>query len=96
MDEIAIRVESLSKRYRLGQREPYKTLREALTRAAKAPFRRLRSTFQGTNGQQLNKDYIWALKDVTFEVKQGEVLGIIGRKGAVRRRSASPHRRAER
>jgi lipopolysaccharide transport system ATP-binding protein len=55
MTDLAIRVEDLSKRYRLGQREPYKTLREAMTRAATAPFRRLRSTFRGNNGQQSNR-----------------------------------------
>jgi lipopolysaccharide transport system ATP-binding protein len=82
MTDIAIRVESLSKRYRLGQREPYKTLRDALTRAVKAPYRRLRSSFQGTNGRQAAREYIWALKDVSFEVKGGEVVGIIGRNGA--------------
>ncbi len=82
MTDLAINGENRSKRYRLGQREPYKTLHEAMTRAATAPFRRLRSTLQGTNGQQLNKGYIWALKDISFEAKPGEVLGIIGRNGA--------------
>ncbi len=81
MTDLAILVESLSKRYRLGQHEPYKTLREALTRAAKAPFRHLRSTFQGAHGPRTNGKYIWALKDVSLEVKPGEVLGIIVRNG---------------
>jgi lipopolysaccharide transport system ATP-binding protein len=82
MTDLAIRVENLSKRYRLGQREPYKTLREAMARAATAPFRDLHSKFHGANGQRVNRDYIWALKDLSFEVKPGEVLGIIGRNGS--------------
>ncbi len=47
-----------------------------------APFRHLRSTLQGTNGQSADRGHIGALQDVSFEVKQGEVLGIIGRNGA--------------
>jgi lipopolysaccharide transport system ATP-binding protein len=79
MSDIAIRVENLSKRYRLGQREPYKALWDVLTNAMLAPFRLLRPT---TNTQNPMPNYIWALKDVSFEVKQGEVVGIIGRNGA--------------
>ena len=84
MDDIAIRIEGLSKRYRIGARqEPYKTLRDALTSAASAPFRVARSTFQRSNVQRANGPAaIWALKDVSFEIKRGEVVGIIGRNGA--------------
>jgi lipopolysaccharide transport system ATP-binding protein len=78
MDEIAIRVESLSKRYRLGQRERYKTLRDALARSFISTFRRFRST----SSHAKRDNTFWALKDVSFEVKHGEVLGIIGRNGA--------------
>src|SRR6185436_20045856 len=71
-----IKVENLSKQYRIGaHREPYGSLRESLARAAKAPFKRLR------NGQPKHNT-IWALKDVSFEVMPGEVVGIIGRNGA--------------
>jgi lipopolysaccharide transport system ATP-binding protein len=85
MSDIAIRAENLGKRYRLGQREPYKTLRDVVTNAFTAPFRRWRkqnlpvsqSTFR--DGKS---DYIWAVKDVSFEIKHGEVVGIIGRNGA--------------
>jgi lipopolysaccharide transport system ATP-binding protein len=72
MNDIAIRVDNLSKRYRIGQREPYKTLRGALTDLFKSPFQR----------RQSDPGFIWALKDVSFEVKPGEVVGIIGRNGA--------------
>jgi len=79
MSDIAIRVEKLSKRYRIGQREPYKALRDVLPQLITAPFRRLRRNPQSAIR---NPQFIWALKDVSFEVKRGEVVGIIGRNGA--------------
>jgi lipopolysaccharide transport system ATP-binding protein len=78
MTEIAIRAEHLGKLYRIGPRERYRTLRETLTDAMYAPLRRIRSAFQPLNGD----DTIWALKDVSFEIKRGEVVGVIGRNGA--------------
>jgi len=85
MSEIAIRVQGLSKRYRIGQREPYRALRDVLARGLTAPFRATASVFRrsGPKGNGIReKNYIWALKDVSFEVKRGEVVGIIGRNGA--------------
>src|SRR5215467_12110514 len=76
MRDIAIRVEGLSKRYRIGKRERYKTLRDTFTDAVAATVRRLRST---PNGQE---ESIWALKDVSFEIPRGSVVGVIGRNGA--------------
>jgi lipopolysaccharide transport system ATP-binding protein len=73
MSEIAIRVDNLSKRYRLGQRQRYKTVRDAIQGIFRAPFSRRSSDPAAT---------FWALKDVNFELKQGEVLGVIGRNGA--------------
>lgn len=82
MSDIAIRVEKLSKQYRIGGGlEEYKTLRETLTRSFTAPFRRL-STFAHGRAAVPSNQTIWALKDVSFEVKPGEILGIIGRNGA--------------
>jgi len=82
MDDIAIRVEDLSKLYRIGgKQERYKTLRDTLTDVAAAPFRRLSSVVRGQSSAVSNET-IWALKDVSFEVKRGEVVGIIGRNGA--------------
>ncbi|MEP6923025.1 MAG: ABC transporter ATP-binding protein, partial [Pyrinomonadaceae bacterium] len=72
-----IRVENLSKQYKIGaQQKPYSTLRESLTDAVRAPFKGFRN-----NGNS-EKTTFWALKDVSFEVNPGEVVGIIGRNGA--------------
>jgi lipopolysaccharide transport system ATP-binding protein len=87
MSDIAIKCEGLSKQYRIGERERYKALRDVITDAAIAPFRRLRSAVNGngsaTRDSKLEtRNLIWALDDVSFEVKRGEVVGIIGRNGA--------------
>jgi len=75
----AIKVENLSKQYRIGSPQArYETLRDNLANAFRAPLQRLRSTFQRSNDHNI----IWALKDVSFEVSLGEVVGIIGRNGA--------------
>jgi len=82
MTDIAVRVENLSKQYRIGGPQArYKTIRESLTEAVQAPFRRLVSVVRGQSSAVANET-IWALKDVSFEVKQGEAMGIIGRNGA--------------
>ncbi|MCX6676307.1 MAG: ABC transporter ATP-binding protein [Methanothrix sp.] len=77
MTKTAIRVEHLGKRYRIGQRESYKTFRDAITNIAAAPLRRLMQKSNSSNGDE----YFWALKDVSFEVEPGEIVGIIGRNG---------------
>src|SRR5271170_8508396 len=74
MSEIVIHVEGLGKRYRVGERERYLALRDVLTRAFTAPFRR--------GQERRTRDYLWALRDVSFDVGQGEVVGLIGRNGA--------------
>jgi lipopolysaccharide transport system ATP-binding protein len=83
MSETVIRVQNLSKQYRIGAREGYKTFRETLVDAVKAPLQGLGGLFT-RHSSLVTRDSqtIWALKDVSFEVKQGEVLGIIGRNGA--------------
>jgi lipopolysaccharide transport system ATP-binding protein len=85
MSDIAIRVENLGKRYSLGQRESYKTLRDVVAGTFTVPYRRWRKKEVRTTRSAIRdpeSEYLWALRDVSFEVKQGEVVGIIGRNGA--------------
>ncbi len=72
MNAPAIRVDGLGKRYRIGERVRYKSLRESLSNAVMRTFR----------GGHRTEETIWALKDVSFEVAPGEVVGVIGRNGA--------------
>lgn len=75
-----IRVENLGKRYRIGERAPYRTLRDALARAVTTPLRWSSSPTLSSARDEASQ--FWALKDVSFEVHRGEVIGIIGRNGA--------------
>jgi lipopolysaccharide transport system ATP-binding protein len=82
MSDVVIRVNNLSKRYNIGvARNRHDTLRDQLTEGLKSLFRR--NGQRPTSGPDADRsDSIWALKDVSFEVKRGEVVGIIGRNGA--------------
>jgi lipopolysaccharide transport system ATP-binding protein len=83
MNDIVIRVQHLSKLYRLGQHVISYSLREKATEMLSYPFRHLgRKSDDAQKNAFKNNDYIWALRDVSFEVKKGEVIGIIGRNGA--------------
>jgi lipopolysaccharide transport system ATP-binding protein len=85
MSDFAIRVEGLGKAYRLGAKaERSDTLVGAISNLALAPLRNLRrlqrlNTF---STERESDDILWALKDVSFEVKEGEVVGFVGRNGA--------------
>ena len=71
-DDIAIRVRGLGKKYQLGgPQEKYDTIRDAIVNSVKAPFKRFHHAPP--------VEEFWALKDVSFDVDRGEVLGIIRR-----------------
>ena len=87
-DDAIIRVEGLGKRYRLGAsrtNERYTALRDVIANSVSSSFRRFRNgrrskIEEGRSG--VRTEEFWAMRDVSFEVRQGEVLGIIGRNGA--------------
>jgi lipopolysaccharide transport system ATP-binding protein len=79
MSDAAIQSHELGKRYRIGERQPYLALRDILANAWKVPLRALNGN---GHASQQNSRYIWALKNSTFEVERGQVVGLIGRNGA--------------
>ncbi|HLJ15261.1 MAG TPA: polysaccharide ABC transporter ATP-binding protein [Bryobacteraceae bacterium] len=79
MKDIAISAEGLGKRYRIGALARQTTMGERLTHALKAPARWLGS--KNGNGAGGHRDF-WALRDVSLELRRGEVVGLIGRNGA--------------
>lgn len=96
MSGTVIQVEALGKRYRIGQGAQHTALRNLIGDALRAPLRLFRGSNQnsssqandgssggaGANANQRGSPFIWALKDISFEVKEGEVVGLIGRNGA--------------
>jgi lipopolysaccharide transport system ATP-binding protein len=83
MSDLAIRVEKLGKQYKIGvAQERYRTLRDALVDGASTPIRRLSPGKRHASPDSSSSGRIWALRDISFEVRKGQVLGVIGRNGA--------------
>ena len=87
MSDVVIRAEGLGKKYLIGHQAKSRALRRAARRRERARRKDLaRSARDMLHGRQLvagdESEEFWALKDVNFEIKRGEVVGIIGRNGA--------------
>ena len=84
MSALAIRADGIGKLYRLGRRNRYVTLRDVIAEAIAGPFARLAGRWRAEDGdpQAADPELLWALRDVSFEVRAGEVLGVVGRNGA--------------
>ncbi|HLO17224.1 MAG TPA: ATP-binding cassette domain-containing protein, partial [Anaerolineales bacterium] len=83
----AISVKNLSKRYKIGAAQTkfrYGMLRDVFVDSLTAPLRYVKSLAGHSNSRQLvnGKNFIWALKDISFDLEEGKVLGIVGRNGA--------------
>lgn len=84
MSEVAIFVEKLGKKYQIGeQQKSYSRFGDKLVDVALLPFRRARNLIRGQakSASDLDQEF-WALQDVSFEIKHGEIVGIIGHNGA--------------
>lgn len=80
----AISVKNIGKQYKIGAAETkfrYNMLRDVIVDTVSAPVR-LAKAMIGKSDRRMNQNYVWALKDVSFDLEEGKVLGIVGRNGA--------------
>ena len=82
MNDSVIVVEHLSKRFQIGELQAQRNLRETLSDVWKLPSQVLHSLTRKDVRRNSDEPTLWALKDVSFEVQRGDVVGIIGRNGA--------------
>jgi lipopolysaccharide transport system ATP-binding protein len=83
MSNTAIQVSNVSKKYHIGKKQKrYPTLRDAIADTFMAPFRHAGRLLEGQSTAPTVDETIWALKDISFEVNTGDVIGIIGPNGA--------------
>jgi lipopolysaccharide transport system ATP-binding protein len=80
-NDAAICCNGISKRYQIGRQKSYRTLRDSIMEAVQAPFHRAGSNRRASKSSTAGPE-LWALKDVSFRVRHGEVLGVIGRNGS--------------
>ncbi|MBV9742980.1 MAG: ABC transporter ATP-binding protein, partial [Acidobacteriia bacterium] len=81
MSDLAIEICGLAKRYQIGARESYATLRDTVADRFSGLWRSLRSPRKKA-ARDAEDEILWALRDVNLSVREGEVLGLIGRNGA--------------